>query len=92
MSATRGPTPTAPATTLRLSGTVPPEVWNRIGIKLLPKLRTGKHLSVGIDLSVTVDPHSARNVESDLRQALDDLGIADRLRIETRTEGTGATG
>ena len=87
-----GPTPTAPATTLRLSGTVPPEVWNRIGIKLLPKLRTGNHLSVGIDLSVTVDPHSAQNVESDLRQALDDLGIADRLRIETRTEGSGATG
>ena len=85
-----GPTPTAPDTTLRLSGTVPPEVWNRIGIKLLPKLRTGKHLSVGIDLSVTVDSHSARNVETDLRQALNDLGIADRLRIDTRMEGNGA--
>ena len=29
-------------TTLRLTGTVPPEVWNRLGTKMLPKLRSGE--------------------------------------------------
>ena len=79
------PIPSASDTTLRLSGTVPPEVWNRIGIKLLPKLRTGKPLSVGIELSVTVDSASAPNMETDLRQALNDLGISDRVQVEDTT-------
>lgn len=39
---------------LHLSGTIPPEVWNRLGTKLLPKLRSGMDLKVGIDFSVTL--------------------------------------
>ena len=42
-------------TTLKLSGTVPPEVWNRLGTRILPKLRSGDGLSVGIEFSVSVD-------------------------------------
>lgn len=49
------PTPAATKTKLRLAGTVPPEVWNRLGTRVLPKLRSGDDLSVGIELSVTVD-------------------------------------
>ncbi len=41
-------------TTLRLIGSVPPEVWNRLGTKVLPKLRSGDDLSVGIEFSVSV--------------------------------------
>ena len=33
--------------TLRLVGHVPPELWNRLGTKLLPKLRSGEHLRGG---------------------------------------------
>ena len=71
-------------TVLQLAGSVPPEVWNRIGIKLLPKLRSGKDLSLGIDLSVTVGTPFASNLEADLQQILADLGLSDRVRIETR--------
>ncbi len=67
---------------LQLVGTVPPEVWNRLGTKVLPKLRSGENLSVGIEFSVSVDSQFAQNMETDLRQILNDLGLAGRVRIE----------
>jgi Protein of unknown function (DUF499) len=72
-------------TTLRLVGTVPPEVWNRLGTKLIPKLSSGNGLSVGIDLSVRVAVPFAKNMEAELRQILDDLGLADRVKVERST-------
>lgn len=59
-----------------------PEVWNRIGIKLLPKLRSGSDLKIGVDFSVTIDAAVARSMEAELRQALADLGLTDRLHLE----------
>ena len=76
------PTPGAPKTTLRLAGTVPPEVWNRLGTKVLPKLRSGDDLNIGIELSVSVSSQFAQNMETDLQQILDDLGLSDRVRVE----------
>jgi len=47
-----GPTPQpgpdgSKQATLRLVGDVPPEIWNRLGTKVLPKLRAGDGLRVG---------------------------------------------
>jgi hypothetical protein len=81
------PKPTAQATTLRLVGTVPTEVWNRLGTKLLPKLRQGDNLKVGVDFSVTLKAEVAQTMEADLRQALADLQLSDRIRIERHYEG-----
>ncbi len=67
--------------TFRLSGTIPPEIWNRLGTKLLPKLRSGQDLTVGVEFSVTVDAGVASSLENDLRQALEDLGITGQVRI-----------
>ena len=61
------PTPGTESTTLRLSGTVPPEVWNRLGTKILPKLRSGDDLKVGIEFSVSIGSQFARNMETDLK-------------------------
>ena len=61
---------------------MPPEVWNRLGTKMLPKLRSGDDLSVGIEFSVSVSSQFAQNMETDLQQILDDLGLGDRVRIE----------
>ena len=69
-------------TTLRLAGTVPPEVWNRLGTRLLPKLRSGDDFSVGIELSVSVDSQFAQSLGTELKQILDDLSLGDRVRIE----------
>ena len=76
------PTLGAQKTTLRLAGTVPPEVWNRLGTKVLPKLRSGNDLSVGIEFSVSVGSQFAQNLVVELQQILDDLGLGDQVRVE----------
>jgi len=66
----------AVARTLRISGDIPPELWNRLGTKVLPKLRSGHDLKVGVEFRVSVDGAMAASLEVDLRQALEDLGLA----------------
>ncbi len=79
-----GPEPVpAPATkTFRICGDVPPEVWNRLGTKLLPKLRSGSKLKIGIEFLVTVNFELAESFQKDLKQILDDLGLTERVRID----------
>jgi len=76
-----GPEPTPNKRNIRVHGEVPPELWNRLGTKLLPKLRSGDDLKVGIDLRVTVDGASTESLRGELRQILDDLGIVDKVEI-----------
>jgi hypothetical protein len=78
------PTPRAATQTFRISGDVPPEVWNRLGTKVLPKLRSGSGLRVGINFSVTIGGDLARSFEADLKQILEDLGLTGRVRIEAQ--------
>ena len=59
-----------------------PEVWNRLGTRILPKLRSRDDLSVGIEFSVSVSSQFARNMETELNQILDDLGLGERIRVE----------
>ena len=77
------PSPSAPKTTLRLVGAVPPEIWNRLGTKVLPKLRSGQDLKVDIDLSVSVSSALVKSMEMDLQQILHDIGLGDRVRVES---------
>ena len=68
--------------TLKLRGTVPPEVWNRLGTRILPKLRSGDDLSVGVEFSVSVDADLSQAFQLELQQALDDLGLTDQVHVE----------
>jgi len=61
---------------------MPPEVWNRFGTKILPKLRSGTDLKIGIDFSVSMETGIVKSFETELRQVLDDLGLSDRIKIE----------
>ena len=76
------PGPSAAETTLRLTGTLPPEVWNRLGTSLVPKLRSGSDLRVGVEFSVRVSSAVAQSLEAELQQILGDLGLGDQVRIE----------
>ncbi|HSV30533.1 MAG TPA: DUF499 domain-containing protein [Atribacteraceae bacterium] len=76
------PVPGAATRTLRIAGDLPPEVWNRLGIKLVSKLRSGSDLMLNIEFLVTVEGAVSRSFEADLKQILDDLGLADRVRVE----------
>jgi len=67
---------------LRLVGMIPPELWNRLGTKILPKLRSGSDLKVGVDFSVTVGAAAGDTLVSDIRQILEELGLAETVRIE----------
>ena len=69
------------ATTLRISGAVPPEMWNRLGTMVLPKLRSGAELGIHIDITVDLGATSAGATEAELRRILKDLGLEDRVRV-----------
>jgi len=79
-----GPAPVAGATTktLRLVGTVPPEVWNRLGTKILPKLRAGSDLRIGLEFTVTVKADAVGNLVAELQQILQELGLSEAVRVE----------
>ncbi len=67
---------------IRLTGCIPPELWNRLGTRILPKLRSGKNLQIGIDFSVVVEAANVNDLQSELRQILDDLGLRDDVELE----------
>ena len=73
---------TAKSKILRITGNVPPEIWNRIGTKLLPKLKSGQDFKVEIGFSVTVDPATASHLKTEVDQILQDLGLAEKLTIQ----------
>jgi len=74
--------PPATTKTLRLVGTVPPEVWNRLGTKILPKLRAGSDLRIGLEFTVTVKADTAGSLAAELQQILQELGLGEVVRVE----------
>jgi hypothetical protein len=71
-----------PSKVLRIAGNVPPEIWNRVGTKLIPKLKTGKDFKVEVGFSVMVDSGTASHLKTELQQILQDLGLSEKLTIE----------
>ncbi|RJP35134.1 MAG: ATP-binding protein [Candidatus Omnitrophota bacterium] len=68
--------------TFRISGNIPPEIWNRLGTKILPKLRSSSDLEIGINFSVTIDHDFSSNFETEIKQILDDLGLSGKIQIQ----------
>jgi hypothetical protein len=75
------PEPGPQTKTIRLSGQIPPELWNRFGTKIIPKLRSGKDISIELQFSTTVEMSVSRHLESELRQLIQDLGLTDKIVI-----------
>ena len=52
-------------------------------MKLLPKLRGGgTELQVGVDFSATVRSDVAVGLATEVRQILEELGLADKVKVE----------
>lgn len=68
---------------MHVRGEIPPELWNRLGHRLIPKLRSGEQLSLAIDASFDIPSGDVANARRDIQQALADLGIADRVSVES---------
>ena len=81
-----GKEPEAPAVkrTIRVSGQIPPEVWNRLGTRLIPKLRSGLNLQLRIEATVDADASSVPNLKKELDQAMSDLGLSDRVDVDLK--------
>ena len=81
-----GPEPvpggTTRPTSLRIHGELPPEVWNRVGTRLLPKLRSGYELKVSVRFDVTGDGGGTASLLADVRQILNDLQLEGRIRVD----------
>ena len=78
-----GPLPGRQTKTIRLAGEIPPDRWNRLGTKILPKLRTtGTDLRIGVDFSITVPAETGPALEHELRERLQELGLDEVLRLE----------
>ena len=84
------PTPPEPQArkSLRIHGDIPPEVWNRVGTRLLPKLRSGRNLTVGVTFELTADGPGTDALLADLRQILDDLQLGERVKIDVGSGGS----
>lgn len=68
-----------------LHGKIPPEQWNKLGQKLIPKLRgSGQDLSLSLDASLTIRTQHFAYVEAELRQALRDLSLEGVVQIEKK--------
>jgi hypothetical protein len=68
--------------TLRITGTIPPEIWNPLGTKLLPKLKAGSELRIGLDFPLGLDTDAAAALQLELRQIFEDLNLAERLQVK----------
>jgi hypothetical protein len=68
--------------TLRVAGTVPTEIWNRLGSKVLTKMKSGDGLVVRIEFTVQVEADVAKGLETELRQILEDLGLTGTVQVE----------
>ena len=56
-----------------------------MGIGLLPKLRSGQHLKMNVNIAVNVDPSASDAFEADLRSSLEALDLLGSVRV-TREE------
>jgi hypothetical protein len=68
--------------TIRVSGAVPMESWNRLSTTIIPKLRSGESCEFGISFTAIVDRAYAASLIADLRRILDDLGLSSEVSVE----------
>jgi hypothetical protein len=74
--------PAAASHTLRITGSIPSESWNRFGTSLLSKLRAHQQkIEIEISFSATVPSNMADSLVTELRQILSELGLANSIRI-----------
>jgi hypothetical protein len=81
-----GDLPAARKIIVRVKGSLPPELWNRFGSKIVPKLRSAENLQARVELTVEVAPEGVTALESELRQLLNDLDLNDKIVIEKQSE------
>ena len=76
------PLPPGPTeTVIRITGEVPSEVWNRIGVSVLPKLKTADEMTLEINLAGVVKSGQSEALKAQLEQAIVDLGLSEKVTV-----------
>lgn len=73
-----------------VSGIIPPEQWNRLGTRLIPKMRAAGSVSATIRLQGEVDPARAEALSTELQQVIDEIGLSASICVERRSRGNGS--
>lgn len=74
------------ATVLLISGSIPPELWQRVGTKLIPKLRSGEGTSIQLELKSEFKAEYLANIKMEIQQILTDLGVNDSVTISETSD------
>ena len=81
------PAPAEPATMpevqktfLRVNGSIPPELWNRLGTALLSNLPAGAQVTAALDVSFAIDANKTQTVTDNLHYLISELELSG-LRI-----------
>jgi hypothetical protein len=75
-------TDTGTVAQLQISGTIPPEIWNRFGSRILPKVRNLQDLLIDVTITMNGTTEEIARLQLDLNQALSDLGLAGQVEIK----------
>jgi hypothetical protein len=72
---------------ISVTGNIPAEQWNRLGTRLIPKMRAAGKLTAAIRLEAEVDPTRATALSTELQQVIDEIGLSGSIRIERESQG-----
>ncbi|MCY4001546.1 MAG: DUF499 domain-containing protein [Bacteroidetes bacterium] len=68
--------------TLRLSSTIPPELWNKFNMDVIKKIKTLNNIDIQVNVSASGPNDQVEKVTQELRTILHTLELADKTRIE----------
>jgi hypothetical protein len=74
-------------TFISVAGNIPPEQWNRLGTRLIPKMRAAGSITATIRLEGEVDPGRAAALSAELQQVIDEIGLSASMRVESGPRG-----
>lgn len=68
--------------TLKVSGTMPSETWNRFGVKAISKLRQLDDVQIRIEITSSGDSARAQHLKSELLKVINELDLGGQIRVE----------
>jgi hypothetical protein len=69
-------------TIVSVAGSIPPEQWNRLGTRLIPKMRAAGSITATIRLEGEVDSARAPSLSTELQQIIEEIGLSNSIQIE----------
>jgi hypothetical protein len=69
---------------ISVAGSIPPEQWNRLGTRLLPKMRAAGTVTATIRLEIKLDQTRAAALSTEISQIVEENGLSATVRVEQR--------